>query len=261
LLHLGNDTQFMVYEFKIAWKTIRQEGFGPLFRKVLQYFGQWFQAIWFAMIRIPNGDSPEKVVDFSFNAAGGLIYPGQIRSEYVRLATIVQQRKPQVIVEIGTANGGTLLAWCALAQPQAVVVSIDLPGGIHGGGYAYWRSFIYRHFRQPGQSLHLFRADSHLPGTREALQKILPPQGIDFLFIDGDHTYEGVKADFKMYSPLVRQGGFVALHDICTHPPEMDCHVDKFWREVQQKYKTYEIIENVNQGGFGIGVVFFDPES
>lgn len=246
----------MVYELKIALKTIKQEGFGSLFRKVLEYFSQLFRAVWFAMLRIPNG-TPEKVVDFSFTAAGGLIYPGQIRSEYVQLATLVQQRKPRVIVEIGTANGGTLVAWCALAYPQAVIVSIDLPGGIHGGGYAYWRSFIYRRLTQPGQSLHLLRADSHLPATREALQKILPPQGIDFLFIDGDHTYEGVKADFEMYSPLVRKGGLVALHDICVHPPEMDCHVDQLWKELQQKYKTSEIIENPNQGGFGIGVVFF----
>lgn len=250
----------MIYELKIALKTIRQEGLGSLFRKVLQYIGQLFRAIWFVAIRMPKGDSPEQVVDFSFNAAGGLIYPGQIRSEYVQLATLVHQRKPQVIVEIGTANGGTLFAWCALAPPRAVIVSIDLPGGIHGGGYAYWRSFIYRRFKQSGQLLHLIRADSHLPRTRDALQKVLPPQGIDFLFIDGDHTYEGVKADFEMYSPLVRQGGLVALHDICLHAPEMDCHVDKFWREVQQKYKTTEIIENVNQGGFGIGVVYFGPE-
>lgn len=250
----------MIYELKIALKTIREEGLGSMFRKVLQYFGQWFRAARFLGMRIPKGDAPEKVVDFSYQAAGGLIYPGQIRSEYVRLATLVQERKPKVIVEIGTANGGTLVAWCALAQPQAVIVSIDLPGGIHGGGYAYWRSFIYRRFAQPGQSLHLLRADSHLAGTRAMLQAILPPEGIDFLFIDGDHTYQGVKADFEMYSPLVRRGGLIALHDICRHPPEMDCHVDEFWRELQQQYKTTEIIENANQSGFGIGVVFVSPD-
>jgi predicted O-methyltransferase YrrM len=36
----------------------------------------------------------------------------------------------------------------------------------------------------------------------------------DFLFIDGDHTYQGVKQDFQMYSPLVKKGGIVAFHDI-----------------------------------------------
>jgi len=43
---------------------------------------------------------------------------------------------------------------------------------------------------------------------------------LDFLFIDGDHTYEGVKRDFEMYSPLVRNGGIIAFHDIVKHPPE-----------------------------------------
>jgi len=35
----------------------------------------------------------------------------------------------------------------------------------------------------------------------------------DLLFIDGDHSYEGVKQDWVMYSPLVRKGGIVAFHD------------------------------------------------
>jgi predicted O-methyltransferase YrrM len=41
---------------------------------------------------------------------------------------------------------------------------------------------------------------------------------LDFLFIDGDHTYEGVKQDFEMYTPLVRKGGLVAMHDIVPPP-------------------------------------------
>src|SRR6516162_4547498 len=106
----------MIYELKIARQTIQKEGFGSLFRKVLLYLRQLCQALWFVTLKIPKGGSPEEAVDFSFNAAGGLIYPGQIRSEFVRMATLIQQRKPRVTVEIGTANGGTLFAWCALAE-------------------------------------------------------------------------------------------------------------------------------------------------
>ena len=36
----------------------------------------------------------------------------------------------------------------------------------------------------------------------------------DFLFIDGDHTVEGVTKDFLLYRPLVRKGGVIAFHDI-----------------------------------------------
>jgi len=36
---------------------------------------------------------------------------------------------------------------------------------------------------------------------------------VGFLFIDGDHSYEGVKADFEAWSPYVVVGGIVAFHD------------------------------------------------
>ena len=244
----------MIYELKITLKTLRKEGFRPLLIKIFLYFRQLLYGLHFLTMRMPHGASPAGVVDFSFKAAGGLIYPGQVRSEIIQLGELIRQRKPRVVVEIGTANGGTLSTWCALADPKAVIVSIDLPGGIHGGGYPYWKTFIYRHFAQPGQSLHLLRADSHQPGTRDNLKTILPPEGIDFLFIDGDHTYNGVKIDFELYLPLVRRGGLVVLHDICVHPPEMDCHVDRFWNEIRSRYKTWEYIEDPNQGGWGIGV-------
>jgi hypothetical protein len=158
----------MIYELKVALKTIQKEGIGSLFKKVFLYFRQLFGGVRFLLMRMPHGASPEKVADFSFNAAGGLIYPGKVRSEIVQLAALIQQRKPRVVVEIGTANGGTLSIWCSMADPKAVIASIDLPGGIHGGGYPYWKSFIYRRFAQSGQSLHLLRADSHLSGTLKA---------------------------------------------------------------------------------------------
>jgi predicted O-methyltransferase YrrM len=245
----------MIYELTIGWRTIRREGFKPLFQKILLYFRQIGWGIHFFALRMPHGKTPEEVIAFNFDTAGKLIGPSQNRSEILQLVTLLQQRKPRVVVEIGTANGGTLSIWCAVADPQAAIVSIDLPGGIHGGGYPRWKSLIYRRFAQPKQCLHLLRVDSHLSSTLDHLKTILPPEGIDFLFIDGDHTYEGVKADFEMYSPMVRRGGLVVFHDICTHPPEAKCDVDTFWREIQTKHKAWEYVDNPNQGFYGIGVL------
>jgi hypothetical protein len=36
---------------------------------------------------------------------------------------------------------------------------------------------------------------------------------IDFLFIDGDHSYEGVKLDFDLYSTILSEKGIIMLHD------------------------------------------------
>jgi len=40
---------------------------------------------------------------------------------------------------------------------------------------------------------------------------------IDMLFIDGNHSYESVKADYESWHPFLRKGGIVAFHD-CIMP-------------------------------------------
>lgn len=62
--------------------------------------------------------------------------------------------------------------------------------------------------------------------------------------------------DFQMYSPLVRKGGLIALHDICKHPPETGCEVNKFWNEIKHAYLHQEIISSQNQKWAGIGVLY-----
>jgi hypothetical protein len=37
---------------------------------------------------------------------------------------------------------------------------------------------------------------------------------IDYLHIDGDHSYEGVKKDFELYSSIVSENGIITIHDI-----------------------------------------------
>jgi predicted O-methyltransferase YrrM len=53
--------------------------------------------------------------------------------------------------------------------------------------------------------VHLLVADSR---TAEP-----PPEPIEVLFIDGDHSYDGAKADFQRWSEYVRPGGHVLFHD------------------------------------------------
>lgn len=79
---------------------------------------------------------------------------------------------------------------------------------------------------------------------------------VDFLFIDGDHTYDGVRADFEMYSPFVSDGGIVAFHDIADHPPDAGCEVSRYWKEIKQQYRHKEIIEDPRQGWAGLGVLY-----
>jgi predicted O-methyltransferase YrrM len=93
--------------------------------------------------------------------------------------------------------------------------------------------------------------NSHDPQALIKIKKILADKKIDFLFIDADHSYEGVKRDFESYSQLVRKGGIIAIHDIAPS----GWKIDKFWTEVKSHYKSIEIIENYEKGN-GIGVIY-----
>lgn len=246
----------MIYELEIAWRTARREGLRSLVTKLRVYLRQIIFGMLFLCRKMPKNASPEEFVDFAMTAGHGFLQTSQVRSEIVKLANLVAERRPKTVVEIGTAHGGTLFLWCRLAHPEATAISLDLPGGIHGGGYPYWKSWIYRRFPVAAQRLHLLRGDSHKPEMFAKLKTLLPGDGkVDFLFIDGDHTYEGVKADFKMYSGLVRTGGLVVFHDICKHAEAMNCQVDRFWQEVKNERRTREFVDDPNQGTCGIGVI------
>jgi predicted O-methyltransferase YrrM len=202
-----------------------------------------------------SSDRPEEIFDFSWNFYNGLIRPMQIKEEFVELLKIFQELNPKYILEIGTAHGGTLFCFCKLAQNDATIISIDLPEGPFGGGYPEWKIPIYRAFVKENQKLYLLRKDSHQQETLEEVKKILNGKELDFLFIDGDHSYEGVKKDFEMYSPLVRMGGIIAFHDIVRHPSETGCEVEKLWKEIKNDFNFKELIKDIKQNWAGIGVL------
>ena len=52
---------------------------------------------------------------------------------------------PRCVIEIGTALGGTLYLWTQAAAADALVISIDLPGGPFGGGYPACRATPTEH--------------------------------------------------------------------------------------------------------------------
>ncbi|MDH5543791.1 MAG: class I SAM-dependent methyltransferase, partial [Nitrospinota bacterium] len=43
-------------------------------------------------------------------------------------------------------------------------------------------------------------------------------KGVDFLFIDGDHSYEGVTFDLTSWGSIVKRGGVIIAHDYCNLP-------------------------------------------
>ncbi len=110
--------------------------------------------------------------------------------------------------------------------------------------------------------------DSAAPETVAKLKERLVGRPIDLLFIDGLHTYAGVKADYELYGPLTRH--IIAIHDI--HTPKLDPNdevdVMRLWDEILATNKTDTIItiqhhnprppQEFNGRPLGIGLVLKD---
>jgi predicted O-methyltransferase YrrM len=197
----------------------------------------------------------DKLVQFTMTESGGAIRPLQNPWEIGELMKRVRAKQPRVIVEIGTAKGGTLFLFCQHAADDATIISLDLPFGRNGGGYPKWKEKLYAKFAKPGQTLHLMRANSHLDETRTRIEALLKGRKIDVLMIDADHSYEGEKRDYDLYSPLLADDGFIAMHDVILNRFDPEIEVHKFWDELKATEKTEELVHDYGQGNLGIGIV------
>jgi predicted O-methyltransferase YrrM len=206
------------------------------------------------LLTATQGKSLPELVDVVMNRFSGILRPIQNRNELLLFIQRVEELSPSVIVEIGTAKGGTFFLLSRAAEPNATLISIDLPGGYYGGGYPYWKTNLFRELIGNSKQVHFLRADSHDTATKAELERILNGRKIDALFIDGDHSYQGVRRDFWLYTPLVRAGGLIALHDI-SRTEGGEISVPKFWTEMSADFAAEQIVDPGQEFGFGIGVV------
>jgi predicted O-methyltransferase YrrM len=187
------------------------------------------------------------------------IRPKQALDEIRELFEIVKGLETKYVCEIGTWKGGTFYLWCEAAREEATLIALDYLIGPLLHPFSLRRRLFYRHFRKaPSQKIYFVAGDSHKKETLKTVKTKLHGARLDFLFIDGDHTYDGVKRDFEMYSPLVREGGVIAFHDILPRPDCPSVQVERFWREIKLKYRFREFVANSAEPAsrVGIGVIW-----
>jgi cephalosporin hydroxylase len=242
-------------------EVVKKEGVTTLFKKSYRFSKRTIflllpvnLRLFFAQkLKKFESDDVEEVINYSFSVLGGFIKPVQIHEEFKAFLEMLQEKNPKIVLEIGADKGGSLFTLCKLAPEDAIIISVDLPDGDVRGGYPKWKEEIFMMFKKPNQQLFLLRGDSHSEKMVTQVKEILNNEQIEFVFIDGDHSYDGVKKDFTMYSPLVSKGGVIAFHDVAKN--DADTGVPMFWEETKKSYNTVEFIKDEQQIGYGIGCV------
>ena len=181
----------------------------------------------------------------------------QEKDEILGLTEFLLNEKPHNIMEIGSKYGGTFHIFSSMAT--GIKISLDLPGGIHGGWalneHPYLGNIVEQrnqYFEDNFDDVYMIMADSHTESALNTVEHYLVNEELDFLMIDGDHTYEGVKQDYEMYKHLVKDGGWIGFHDVndTEHHRKMNVYVGKLWEELEGE--KIEFNENTHWAGIGI---------
>jgi predicted O-methyltransferase YrrM len=154
---------------------------------------------------------------------------------------------PSSVMEIGSEYGGTLYHWINNVQTGSRIVSVDRIGG---------NSYLWREWAaKAGVDLKVIIGRSDAQSTIDDVRAFCPT--LDFLFIDGDHSYAGGRLDFELYVPLVRRGGLVIFHDILSCHEAPNIEIWKLWNDIRHAgYKTRELMSSPGQGRCGIGIIY-----
>lgn len=183
--------------------------------------------------------------------------PVQRRSEVLALVNLIRTTTSTSLLEIGTARGGTTLLTARALRRPGRLTTVDLEAR-----YSHDRldSSLPR-----GVETSILLADSHDPKT-SALVSIDGMTQFDVVFIDGDHSYAGVRLDTETFAPLARPGGFLVFHDIqAANETDQGVYVGgvpDWWGQISAVVpeRTETFIADNGQSGFGIGVIHL-PET
>ena len=181
----------------------------------------------------------------------------QVEEEIIPFLEFVEAQHPQVVGEIGVRFGGNTFMFSRLFQNARRLFGLDIE----------LRNVERLLYLAPAQiRMQFLEGSSYDPATVATVSRSLGADRFDFLFIDGDHEYDGALADFLCYYDMVRPGGIIAFHDIV--PDEFaktgkrtsgatlyGGGVYKVWENLKGRFEHKEFVKSWDQGGFGIGVL------
>lgn len=131
----------------------------------------------------------------------------QLPEDIIRAQELIYSVKPDVLVEVGVAHGGSLILYASLMQAMGKgrVIGVDIEIRPHN------RRAIENH--EMSRFITLIEGDSIDAKTiREVRNRIGPDEKV-MVFLDGKHTYNHVLQELQLYGPLVTKGSYIIAMD------------------------------------------------
>jgi len=126
----------------------------------------------------------------------------------------IMKEKCKNYLEIGTHYGHSI---CNMLQSkyQSKYMAIDIFKKWGDGKISNMEKLANdnaKKFNINNYEYKIVKGNSQSKATLDVVKEYFP-EGIDLLFIDGDHSYNGIIKDFKNYFPFVNKGGYIVFDD------------------------------------------------
>lgn len=170
--------------------------------------------------------------------------------------SFIRNLKPQKVLCVGSQKG-FIPAICGIAckdNKQGIVhfvdagydCRIDEEHDKSWGGVGVWKDAT-KDYWKPIRCEEIINI--HCMTTEQFKEKLEPYVTFGYIYIDGDHSYEGVKRDYDIFYPHLADGGIMAFHDVDVEGETTwgECGVKTFWDEV--KVSKIQILK---ESGLGI---------
>jgi predicted O-methyltransferase YrrM len=169
---------------------------------------------------------------------------------------LIQNLKPKNILVIGSLKGyiPAIIASACKENRFGHVDFVDAgfddqTKGKNWLGIGFWKkNNPKKHFAQIGVEKYI---TTHVMLTKEFAKKY-PQKKYQYIYIDGDHSYQGVKLDYKLFYSKLEKGGLMSFHDIVATGELAGglYGVNKFWRELKSNKKISFPFPNNSGLGF-----------
>jgi predicted O-methyltransferase YrrM len=187
----------------------------------------------------------------------------QVPEEYAQLLLLLKEHKPKTYLELGIGNGGSFATACFFMQENiklAVAVDSLEYGKLIDQNRKEVLDFFtpyqkkndppFMHAGLPMENK-IYFSEENTDSFFLRLSKQLSKPYFDVIFIDADHSYEGVRKDFVNAQKHINEGGLIIFHDIASQA----CPgIMRIWSEIKAQSPD-RCIEFIHSNTCGIGVV------
>lgn len=156
----------------------------------------------------------------------------------------IRNIKPDKVLAVGSQRGyiPAILALACKHNGKGMVHFVDkgceLEDENAWGGIGVWKTATKEYWKPLGVEEFI---KLHNESTEEYEAKLAVKDRFNYIYIDGDHSYEGVKRDKDLFWEHLVKEGLMVFHDVNTDKMTDygKCGVKKFWKELEGEKITF----------------------